>query len=389
MPRVPSELHRSVRRGEAPTRGAVLYDFLLCRGGAERVTLELATGLPGTDVCVAFRRPDVFAAEFPKLNLIELGRSPRFAAPGLRALTGYALFSHRTAFVANYDWVVFSGSTAPIAVHHRPIGGNIYYCHTLPRFAYDLSQYYMENLPAWRRPLFKQFCRHVRRYYEAAIRRMDVLVANSENVRRRIQRFLDRDARVVYPPCDTGGYRWLGQDGYYVSTARLERYKRVDLVVTAFRRMPDKRLVVASGGSELASLKRLAGDARNISFVGWQETRQLQELVGRAVATIYVARDEDFGMSPVESMAAGKPVIGVAEGGLLETVIPARTGVLLPAAPTEDDVIAAVNAMPAGRAAGMRRDCEERARLFGRERFFIGMRACIHAAKSVRSSRAR
>lgn len=357
-------------------RGVVLYDFLYCRGGAEKVTMELAAGMPGTDVCVGFRNSGVFD-DVGGVRCIELGHRPRVSAPAWRTLNGLRLFSRRAGFVADYDWAVFSGSVAPVAVHHRRTGRNIYYCHTLPRFVYDLKDYYLETLPAVGRPVFEALARYVRRQYEGALRRMDVLVANSENVRYRMQRYLRRDARVVYPPCDVAGYRWAGQADYYLSTARLERYKRVDLVIEAFRRMPDKKLVVASGGSELDNLERLAAGAPNISFVGWQETARLQELVGRAIATVYLARDEDFGISPVESMAAGKPVIGVAEGGLLETVVDGQTGLLTPRAPSPEDVVAAVRAMTPARAVSMRARCEARAGLFSTSRFLDRMRAVI------------
>ncbi|HEY8553751.1 MAG TPA: glycosyltransferase [Burkholderiales bacterium] len=364
-------------------RGVVCYDFLYCRGGAEHVTLTLAAAIPGTDVCVGFRNPEAFTEQdLQDLRCIELGRMPRIRFGAWRTASGLGLFARRARCLAGYDWAVFSGSNAPVAVRHRSAGGNVYYCHTLPRFAYDLRDYYLATLPLWRRPAFEAMSAAVRALFEAAVRRMDVIVANSENVRRRIQRYLGLDARVVYPPCDVSGYRWLGQDDYYLSAARLESYKRVDLAVRAFLRMPDKRLVVASGGSQLARLQRLANGASNIVFVGWLDGVRLRELVGRAIATLYLARDEDFGIAPVESMAAGKPVIGVAEGGLLETVLPGSTGILLPPEPEVDDVVSAVRAMSPEAAAAMRAACEERARAFDTPRFVAGMRAAIEQARA-------
>lgn len=375
---IPMEAERA-----APGRGVVCYDFLYCRGGAEHVTLALAAGIPGTDICVGFRNPEAFAdQDLHGVRCIELGRMPRIRFGAWRTATGLGVFARRARRLAGYDWAVFSGSNAPVAVRHRRAGGNVYYCHTLPRFAYDLRDYYLATLPAWRRPAFETMSAAVRWSFEAAIRRMDVIVANSENVRCRIQRYLGLDARVVYPPCDVSGYRWLGQEDYYLSMARLESYKRVDLAIRAFLRMPEKRLIVASGGSQLAQLQRLAGGASNIVFVGWQDGARLRELVGRAIATLYLARDEDFGIAPVESMAAGKPVIGVAEGGLLETVLPGSTGVLLPREPEADDVVRAVRAMSREAAAAMRTACEKRARAFDAPRFIAGMREAIGRAQA-------
>ena len=100
----------------------------------------------------------------------------------------------------------------------------------------------------------------------------------------------------------------------------------------------------------------------------------MRSLIGGAIATIYVAQDEDFGMSPVESMAAGKPVIGVAEGGLLETVLPGETGTLLPSAFSAGDLAAAIAQLSPARAAAMRRAAEVRAAFFSRARFIDGIK---------------
>ncbi|MCX5882479.1 MAG: glycosyltransferase, partial [Deltaproteobacteria bacterium] len=188
-----------------------------------------------------------------------------------------------------------------------------------------------------------------------------------------------RTAIVIHPPVDTERFCWMGQKDYYVSLARLENFKRVDLIVKAFRQMPEKKLEVTSSGSEMERLKRLASDAPNIHFTGWQTEAQLCRWIGNAIAAIYIPMDEDFGMSPVESMAAGKPVIGVAEGGLLETVVPNQTGILLKPPPTVDAIMAAVHDLTPKRALEMRSACETRARLFTREIFIEKMQRVIWA----------
>lgn len=356
--------------------GIILYDFLSCHGGAESLTLELVRGLPGADLCFGFRRAEAFPDElFQGVRLFELARPTEIAA--WRTLQGLYVFRRRTAFLRGYDWVLYSGSNAPVAVYNHPEGANIYYCHSMPRFAYDLYAYYLHALPIWQRTAFKLLASIVRRQYEIAMPRMDCIIANSENVRARIKRYLGRDSEVVYPPCDVDGFQWLGQGNYYLSTARLEPYKRVNLIIEAFVRMPDKRLIVASGGSDGKRLQRLAGRAENIEWVGWQTDRGLRELVGRAIATVYVARDEDFGMSPVESMAAGKPVVGVAEGGLLESVVHRETGFLLPREPSVEDLISGIEYMKPSECAKMRKACEERARIFDRSLFVTKMRRIV------------
>jgi len=361
-----------------PNRGIVLYDFLYCQGGAERLTLELARGLPDADLGFGFRDSAAFPdASLAGIRTFDLEITARF--PGGRTLQGMWAFRTRTQFIRNYDWVIYSGSVAPEAVYNHPRNSNIYYCHTIPRFAYDLYSYYRRRLSPWQYPAFKMLNVIVQHRYPRALRRMDLLVANSENVRGRIRRYLGLDARVVHPPCDVEGYRWLGQDDYYLSSARLEPYKRVDTIIKAFLCMPDKKLLVASGGSELGPLKRLAQGAANISFTGWVDDQTLRCLVGRAIATIYIPRDEDFGISPVESMAAGKPVIGTAEGGLLETVVNGETGILLRPDVDVQDLISAVHRLDFRRAVQMRDACAQRSLQFSRDRFLGQMREVIEA----------
>jgi len=357
-------------------KGIVLYDFLLVRGGAERLTLTLLRDLPGVDLCFGFRDPQAFSeADIAGINTIDLGATTRL--PVWRSLKVMRAFAHQTRFLDGYDWALFSGTNAPLAVHNHPAGANYYYCHTLPRFVYDLRDYYLQRYPLAVQPGLLALIAYVQPRYEQAIARMDTIIANSENVRSRLRRYLGRDAVVINPPCEVDYFQWGGQGGYYLSTARIEPFKRVDLLVETFKRMPDQRLIITSGGSQLLALRRLAADAPNITFTGWLDDAALRQLIGNAIATLYVAKDEDFGMSPVESMAAGKPVIGVAEGGLLETVLDGETGLLLPPELTAEAIANAVRTLNARRALTMREACERRARRFSREIFLEKMWAIL------------
>ncbi|WP_338035805.1 glycosyltransferase [Halochromatium roseum] len=358
------------------SRGAILYDFLHCQGGAEQLTLDLLEGFPDADLWVGYRDQHWFSDQrLQGIRLHDLKLPARF--PGGRTLLGLLGFRFRTSALARYDWALFSGSVAVEAVHQRPRGYNLYYCHTVPRFAYDLQQDYTSRLPRAARPALSLAAAGMRHRYQKALNRMDLIIANSENIRRRLQRYLGLDARVIHPPCDLSRHRWQGQQSYYLSTARLEPYKRVDLLVEAFRQLPDLQLVVASGGSEQQRLQRLAKDAPNIRFTGWLEAGALSQLVGQCIGTLYIAKDEDFGMSPVESMAAGKPVIGVAEGGLLETLKDGETGYLIQPPLNVAKLIASVRSLSPQRALQMRTACEQRAQQFSKARFTARMRDAL------------
>jgi glycosyltransferase involved in cell wall biosynthesis len=180
------------------------------------------------------------------------------------------LFHYRTAFLSRYEVVLYSGMYSPVAVHHHLAGRNILYCHTGPlRFAYDLKHYYLAQCPWWQRPALQALIAYTKPQYETAIAKMDLLIANSENVGRKYRHYLGRDSVVIYPPCEIDLFRWRGQGDYYLSLARLEPHKRVDIIIQAFLQMPDQRLVVVSEGSDLPRLRHMAQEASNIHFMGW------------------------------------------------------------------------------------------------------------------------
>lgn len=356
--------------------GIVLYDFMAVPGGAEKLTHTLLKALPATALCTGFVRPEaqqlVRGLEGPLIDLC--ADSPVGAIKIAKVIRA---FSQRAPRLEHYDWALFSGSYAPLAILRTRARRNLLYCHALPRFCYDLRAHYRLALSPWLRPALDTLVSYLEPRYREAVGEMDVVVANSRNVQARLAHYLGRNAVVVNPPIDTAGYRWVEDGDFYLSVARLEPLKRVDRIIDAFRRMPDRRLVVASGGSESARLRQQAEGAANIQFTGWLGERDLQNLMGRARAVIYVPVDEDFGMSPVEAMAAGKPVIGVAEGGLLETVVPGETGVLIEGPPEVARLQEAVEALDRLGPRSLRAACELRARAFGVDTFVHRMRAIL------------
>lgn len=298
---------------------------------------------------------------------------------GLRTVKRLHGFRFKTGFLKNYRTVIYSGQDAPLAVNNHPDGKNIYYCNAPPRSLYDLKEYRLASLSPGQALNHRAFNLFFQPLYESAIRKMDLVVANSGNIQKRIQNFLRKNSIVIHPPCDTEKFQWLGQEDYYFSFARLDPLKRVDVLIKAFAQMPDKRLIVASTGPEMEKLKKLAAGKRNILFVGPVDDDALTNLVGKSIATLYIPKEEDFGISPVESMAAGKPVLGVAEGGLLETIVHGETGILAKARPSPEDVIDAVHELTPKRALAMRSSCEQRAREFSKEIFLDKMRRVIES----------
>jgi len=351
----------------------ILHDYFETAEGGGRLCLTLSQAYHA-DLCYGFKAS--LHPFFQNTHFCSRQYDLRSASriPLLRQLRLIHAFRNKTSFLKNYRQAIYSGFYSPLAITNHQHSGNIYYCHTPPRFMYDQRDFYLSRLPFWQRPLLGCFTNYLKPMYEAAVASMDIIIANSENVRGRIQTYLKKDALVVYPPCDTESFPWLGQADYYLSTARLDPLKRVDHIIEAFVKMPDKKLIVTSEGSEYARLQKQAGQRDNILFTGLVSEEKLRDLVGNAIATIYLPRNEDFGMSPVESMAAGKPVIGVREGGLMETVVHGETGMLLSPEVNREEIIDAVSVLTPVRALQMRGACEERAQLFSKELFLDKMR---------------
>jgi len=358
-------------------KGIILHDYFRNAEGGGRVSLAIAQGL-GIDICYGFRAQNhPYFANFPT-DIHQYDLQVNIPYYGLKQLALAYAFANKTQFLQAYDYIIYSGFYCPYAIKNAVGKRNILYCHTPPRYIYDQREFYLSRMPKWQRPLFLAAIKFLQPRYERAFAKMDRVLTNSEYVKARIKKYLNKEAIVVYPPCDTAAYKWLGQQDYYLSTARLDPLKRVDLIVEAFIKMPDKELIVASGGSELQTLQERAKNSPNITFTGWIEETKLQQLIGNALATIYIPRQEDFGLSPIESMAAGKPVIGVSEGGIKETVIDGVTGILLPENPQLDELVNAVTQLDRARVLAMRSACEKRAEEFNQQTFFANLKRAIN-----------
>ena len=358
-----------------PACNVVLHDHFSFFGGGERVALALQDVLRADLLTGFVHGRNTRALLDARLGGIGI-TAARLPLPLLRV--AYLSARFRRLDLRRYRIGVFAGNAAPLALLGRPPSLSLIYCHTPPRYLFDQREHYRSRIPRPLRPLAGLLLRQLERGYREALQRADLVIANSRTIQQRLREFLGVDSQVIHPPVHTGSLRWLSPGDYYLSTARLDPLKRVERIVEAFLHMPDKRLVVVSGGREEARLRRRARHAPNIVFAGWVGDAELRELLGRCIATLYMPVDEDFGISPVESMAAGKPVIGVREGGLRETVVHGSTGWLLEPRLETGDVVAAVRACTAERAQAMRAACERRALLFSDKVFEARLLATVN-----------
>src|SRR5437867_1009646 len=283
------------------------------------------------------------------------------------------------ASIQGYDLYVVSGNCAVFAApRHRP---NLWYCHTPVRVFYDLRERFLDALPWTSRWAARRWIESRRRRDEAAFAGVGRIVANSQNVAGRVSRYLSRESTVVHPPVDVERYRFERIGDFWLSVNRLSHEKRIDLQVDAFRRLPQERLVVVGGpqvGVDTKKFLRSLRPPENVEFLGEVDERRLLALYARCRGLLATSKDEDFGLAPVEAMAAGKTVIAVDEGGYRESVVPDRTGWLVSANP--ESLARAMESAVGANLEGMRSACEAQARRFDTRVFIDAMQTQVRRA---------
>ncbi|QFR39459.1 glycosyltransferase family 4 protein [Candidatus Gracilibacteria bacterium 28_42_T64] len=348
----------------------ILHDTFLYKGGGERLILMMGKAL-GADIATGFFSKGSFDLRKEGFTGKMISVSSEIFAKGFRHIKLKGAFLFKTKFLSDYETVIFSGDCISAVRNCGENTKKVYYCHTPPRYLYDLRNIYLSKIPFYIRPIFNIVSYVFKRMYESDIKKMDIILTNSENTKARIKDFLGLDSFVLYPPVNGAEFKFLEQKEYYLSFARLSDAKRVDKIVKAFKQLPEKKLVVIYGENDPQKNKifEISAGVNNIEFVTLPGNVGFPDYVGNAIATIYIPIDEDFGMSPVESMSAGKPVIGVNDGGLKESIIHKKTGILIEKEANIADIIKAVNEMSPERCLEMRSDCEERANNFSLENF--------------------
>ena len=297
-------------------RTAIIHYWLLNQRGGEKVLDALCGLLPGADVFTLFCDPDSLSEELRRHRIVTSFLNP--LRRGYRSLLPLMPMALESFDLRGYDLVVSSESGPAKGVITSSTTRHICYCHTPMRYLWDLYPAYRNEwvTSKWKRAAMTPLTNYLRLWDFATAARVDEFVANSENVRARIWKTYRREAGVVHPPVEVELFGWKPPEDYYLVVSELVPYKRIDAVVRVFSRS-GRRLRIAGAGPEYRALRRLA--AANIEFTGRVPAGELRELYARCRAFL-LPGEEDFGITPVEAMASGKPVIALGRGGVLETV---------------------------------------------------------------------
>jgi glycosyltransferase involved in cell wall biosynthesis len=338
-----------------------------------------------------FLPKEILAAEFPNASFhtSALQHLP-LVKHYYRALFFLAPMMIEQFDVTGYDAVVSSSAAFARGVLTRPDQPHLCYVHSPVRYAWDEQFSYLEQAKLGLGPkglLFRYLLHRMRTWDVRTAHGPDLLLANSEFVRSRIKKIYGRESRVVHPPINLDELRYTSnKDDYYVTASFLAPYKRTDLVVEAFTRMPQRRLVVVGQGQQLAKLRSIAGP--NVAFRGHLNREDYVAMVAGAKAFVF-AGCEDFGIALAEAQACGTPLIAFGRGGARDIVRPLGcsaqpTGVTF-GRQSADAVQQAVEYFEEGHQSIRPSFCRDNASRFSLERFNREIEAAVHEVMSLHS----
>jgi glycosyltransferase involved in cell wall biosynthesis len=361
-------------------RAAIVHYWLLNRRGGEKVLDALCRLLPDADIFTLFCDPE---------TLSPIVRSHRIVTSFLnrlrsryRSLLPLMPMALESFDLRGYDLVVSSESGPAKGVITSSNTRHVCYCHTPMRYLWDLYPAYRNEWTRsrWKRALMTPVANYLRLWDYASAARVDQFVANSRNVQSRIWKTYRRESEVIYPPVDVGSFYWKPAEDYALAVSELVPYKRIDTLVRCFSRS-GRRLKIAGAGPEYRALRAMASP--NVEFLGRVADEELRELYARC-RFFLLPGEEDFGITAVEALASGKPVVALGRGGALETA-PFFGGVFYDA-PEADAIAHAIGRLESMESSIRPADLQSWASQFSEEEFMRRMSAILKLTETPESS---
>lgn len=306
---------------------AIVHDFLLKLGGAERVVKVLAEMFPKAPIYTLLYDENATGSVFPKerVRTSILQDYPGFLRRHSRLLVHKMPRAIEELDLDEYDLVISSSTAFSHGLITSLNTKHICYCHSPMRYAWDwTNEYRRENkIGGLKKLLYAPLIKYLREWDRTAADRPDLYLANSSNVQQRLQKYYQMPSEILYPPVDTEKFRAKeSNENYFLIVSTLTPYKRIDLAIQLFNKI-GRKLVIIGEGPQRKYLENMAGD--NIEFLGFKDDGTVKEYLENCRALIFPG-EEDFGITPVEAMACGKPVLAYGKGGVTESVISGKTG---------------------------------------------------------------
>lgn len=318
---------RSERWSDTTVKLALVHDWMNQVGGAEDVLVDLVSMFPAAPIYTSIYAPDIMPAFYRQWDIrtLWLDKMPAIHKYHQPYLPLYPL-AWGGLDLSEYDVVLSNKSGFCHGLQHGANTLHICYCLAPTRYVWQFESYIArEGIGGAIAMALKPLIAAMRRWDYAAAKRVDHFIAISTDIQNRIRQYYERDSVIIYPPVDTERFAAARTDeveDYFLVVSRLIPYKRIDLAVQAATNL-GVPLKIGGKGRDLDRLREMAGPT--VEFLGYVPDEELPSLMARCKAFIFPGL-EDFGITPVQAQAAGRPVIAYGAGGALDTVIPGVTG---------------------------------------------------------------
>ncbi|HCI6112213.1 TPA: glycosyltransferase family 4 protein [Klebsiella pneumoniae] len=303
----------------------IVADWLVTYAGAERVIKEFLDIFPESELysIVDFLQPEARNELHGKYAVTSFIQNLPKSKNNYQKYLPLMPLAIEQLDVSSHDIILSSSHAVAKGILTGPDQLHISYVHSPIRYAWDLQHQYLREAgfnKGIKASIVKYLLHKIRLWDYRTANGVDHFIANSQFISRRIKKVYNRESTVIYPPVDVERFTLNDKkEDYYFTASRMVPYKRIDLIVEAFSKMPEKKLIVIGDGSEIGKVKSKA--SKNVEILGYQPNHIMLEHMQNAKAFVFAA-EEDFGITPVEAQACGTPVIAFGKGGSLETIRP-------------------------------------------------------------------